>query len=494
MISNMTMCVSLSIIMTSLHVSFNALLKQICYYVQLDRLVNEFIVPLEKQISSEQEEKQVVEKETQKIVGQKRRARTSMSSSASKAEQMVAAGGKRRSKRVKVAPTRYFPVVEEESWTTSPRASSGVVTMHTALTDSPPLENSILETDETTMNGIATDETTMNDNEDTNIGSSRRVVAASKTFDERFKDLMAFKAEFGHCNGPRNKSRNHNEHLSLGRWCSDIRRSYKIIKLGGKPRWCKLSKSDIKRLENAGFEWIFSKKIPFDERLKDLMVFKAEFGHCNVPTAKSSNNKYLSLGCWCSEIRVSYKAIKEGRSPGYKLSKADSQRLENAGFEWTLKKTFDEHFKDLMAFKAEFGHCNVPTAKSSNNKYYSLGWWCSSMRQSYKAIKKGERPSCKLSKADIERLENAGFEWSYKTFDKRFKDLMAFKAEFDHCNAPDKQSRGNKHLYKHLSLGRWCSDIRRSYKAIKDGGKPTCKLSKAGIQRLEKAGFEWRLK
>ena len=46
-----------------------------CYNVQLDRLVKEFIVPLEKQISSEQEEKQVVENETQEIVGQKRRAR-----------------------------------------------------------------------------------------------------------------------------------------------------------------------------------------------------------------------------------------------------------------------------------------------------------------------------------------------------------------------------------------------------------------------------------
>jgi len=76
---------------------------EICYHVQLDRLGKEFIVPLEKQINSEQEEKhQVVEKETQEIVGQKRRARTGTSSSASK-EEMVAAGGTRRSKRVKVA-------------------------------------------------------------------------------------------------------------------------------------------------------------------------------------------------------------------------------------------------------------------------------------------------------------------------------------------------------------------------------------------------------
>jgi hypothetical protein len=42
---------------------------EMCYCVQLDRLVKEFIVPLEKQIrSGEQEEKQVVENETREII------------------------------------------------------------------------------------------------------------------------------------------------------------------------------------------------------------------------------------------------------------------------------------------------------------------------------------------------------------------------------------------------------------------------------------------
>ena len=68
--------------------------------VQLDRLVKEFIVPLEKQINSEHEEKkQVAENETQEIiVGQKRRSRTctGTSSTSSASKEMVAAGGTRR--------------------------------------------------------------------------------------------------------------------------------------------------------------------------------------------------------------------------------------------------------------------------------------------------------------------------------------------------------------------------------------------------------------
>jgi hypothetical protein len=169
-------------------------------------LVKEFIVPLEKQISIEQEEKQVVEKETQETVGQKRRAcgtGTGTFSSASK-ELMVAAGGTRRSKRVKVAPTRYVPVVEEESLEASPRIRN------TALTFSPPLDESSATADGeiTPMNGS---------NEDVDQDSSRRVSAVAaatrankrskvyKTFGERIKDLMAFKAEFGHCNVPKTK-------------------------------------------------------------------------------------------------------------------------------------------------------------------------------------------------------------------------------------------------------------------------------------------------
>jgi hypothetical protein len=260
------------------------------------------------------------------------------------------------------------------------------------------------------------------------IISSRRVsaVAAStrvlkrrkvhKTFDERIKDLKSFKAEFGHCNVPQTTSRN-NKYLSLGRWCRDMRMSYKSIKEGGIPLSYKLSKADMKRLENAGFELNLCKKFNFDERFKDLMAFKAEFGHCNVPQTPSSNNKYRSLGKWCSDIRRSYKDIQEGGIPRkYKLSKADMKRLENAGFEWNVCKkiTFDERFKDLMTFKAKFGHCNVPCTPSSNNTHLSLGQWCSNMRQSYKAIKKGGRLRCKLSKADIKRLEKAGFEWRLK--------------------------------------------------------------------------------
>jgi hypothetical protein len=439
----------------------------------------------------------VVENEIQETAGQKRRARRTGMSSASK--EMVAAGGTRRSKRVKVAPTRYAPVVEEESLEALPlNSSAGVLIRNTSTLAASPLDESSATADGeiTPMNGS---------NEDVNIRSSRRVSAVAaatisnkrskghKTFDERIKDLMSFKAEFGHCNVPQTKSKN-NKHLSLGYWCGDMRKAYKAIK-EGRSTDRKLSKANIQRLENAGFEWNVSKKVPFDERLKDLMSFKAEFGHCNVSNTRSRNIKYYSLGIWCNNMRMSYKAIKEGESLSRKLSKADIQRLENAGFEWNVSKkgpAFDERLKDLMLFKAEFGHCNVPQTRSRNNKYCSLGIWGKHARQSYKAIKLKRSPSRKLSKANMKRLENAGFEWNISKkvpFDERFKDLMSFKAEFGHCNVPQTIPRNNKYW----SLGKWCDNARQSYKAMKEGSSPGCKLTKANIQRLENAGFEWNV-
>ena len=46
----------------------------------------------------------------------------------------------------------------------------------------------------------------------------------------------------------------------------------------------------------------------------------------------------------------------------------------------------------------------------------------------------------------------------------------------------------------HYSLGIWCNRMRQCYKAIQEGRSPHHNLSKANIQRLEKADFEWRFK
>jgi hypothetical protein len=151
-----------------------------------------------------------------------------------------------------------------------------------------------------------------------------------KTFDERFNDLMSFKAKYGHCDVSEL-----GEDASLGRWCTKLRGSYKKMQHNQKPKK-KLSDAQVQRLSDAGFKWCLQKKREpmktFDERFNDLMSFKAKYGHCDV----SERGEDASLGRWCTKLRGSYKKMQNNQKPQTKLSDEQIQRLNDAGFKWSL--------------------------------------------------------------------------------------------------------------------------------------------------------------
>jgi len=73
-------------------------------------------------------------------------------------------------------------------------------------------------------------------------------------------------------------------------------------------------------------------------------------------------------------------------------------------------------------------------------------------------------PRMKLSDEQIQRLNDTGFKWSLpkngdprSVSDKRFNDLMAFKAKYGHCDV----SQTGGFIY----LGQWCSERRVSRKS-----------------------------
>jgi hypothetical protein len=112
---------------------------------------------------------------------------------------------------------------------------------------------------------------------------------STKIFDNRVKDLQAFKEEHGHCNVSQSKSDKNTKYQPLGKWCSTIRYSYKKVKQGQTPKY-NLSDANIQRLERMGFDWSTSEQLSFDDRMKDLQAFKEEHGHCNVSQSKSDKN------------------------------------------------------------------------------------------------------------------------------------------------------------------------------------------------------------
>jgi hypothetical protein len=217
----------------------------------------------------------------------------------------------------------------------------------------------------------------------------------------------------------------------------------------------------------------------FDDRFIDLMSFRAKYDHCDV----SCIGENASLGQWCSQRRGSYKRIQKNQKPQLKLSDAQIQRLNNAGFKWSLRKAnsgFDDRFNDLMAFKAKYGHCDVP----QQGEDASLSRWCSQLRVKYKKNQINQKPRMKLSDEQIQRLNDAGFKWSLGKFDKHLNDLIAYKAKYGHCHVPQNG--------ENASLGQWCSQLRYSYKKMQNNQKTNTKLSDGQIQRLNDVGFTWR--
>jgi hypothetical protein len=228
--------------------------------------------------------------------------------------------------------------------------------------------------------------------------------------------------------------------------------------------------------------------ISFEERCEKLLLFKEEFGHCNVP------QRDPSLGLWCKTTRSAYTRMQQGKNPKMILSQDRIERLEAIGFQWRLididyDEAFEQRCCDLEAFKSEFGHCDVPYHYSADP---SLGKWCSNIRFAYTQTQQGQKPRMNLCQDRIERLDKIGFKWKgrvigtdeQKTFEQRCRDLEAFKSEFGHCNVPMEYAADP-------SLGNWGNKMRCAYTQIQRGLRPDYKLSEDQIERLEAIGVIW---
>jgi len=110
-------------------------------------------------------------------------------------------------------------------------------------------------------------------------------------------------------------------------------------------------------------------------------------------------------------MRYTYNQIQRGHTPERNLTEDQIERLEQEiGFKWNVA-TFEQRCHDLLAFKSEFGHCNVSRKYSADP---SLGNWCNTIRSSYKKIQQGQTPRRNLTQDEIERLEEIGFKWTLR--------------------------------------------------------------------------------
>jgi hypothetical protein len=92
--------------------------------------------------------------------------------------------------------------------------------------------------------------------------------------------------------------------ISLGSFVNNQRTEYRKF-CKGEPS--SMTNEKIKDLEDLGFRWsVRESRTPWMKRLKELQVFKKEFGHVNVPKNWKGNptlsywvqkQRQVSLGC-----------------------------------------------------------------------------------------------------------------------------------------------------------------------------------------------------
>eukprot|EP00980_Cylindrotheca_fusiformis_P029670 scaffold23675_cov108-Cylindrotheca_fusiformis.AAC.8 len=118
---------------------------------------------------------------------------------------------------------------------------------------------------------------------------------------------------------------------------------------------------------------------------------------------------------------------------------------------------WDLRFNELAAFKAEYGHCNVPQQYTSNK---ALSQWV--RRQRYHRRRTG-----RISSSRIRRLDELGFIWDAQDllWKTRFEELRDYRKKHGHCNVPYNYDKNRK-------LPVWMKCQRRQYKLLQEG-KPS---------------------
>lgn len=212
----------------------------------------------------------------------------------------------------------------------------------------------------------------------------------------------------------------------------------------------------------------------FEQRIKDLRVYKEKNGHVNV---KEREDK--SLNEFCRNIRRSLKNPGNSRITLYDDRIAS---LDALGFDWTAreyaaKKSFAQRIEDLLGYKERHGHMNVKKREDA-----SLYEFCNNIR---KARKNPGKSRTALTDDRIASLDALGFNWTVRTseqsFAQRIDDLQAYKEKHGHVNVKKSDDE---------SLNRFCYEMRR---ARNNPEKSTAALTDDRIASLVALGFDWSI-
>ncbi len=153
--------------------------------------------------------------------------------------------------------------------------------------------------------------------------------AGSDRWEQRFADLLAFKAAHGHCNVPSS----YREDPSLAVWVFNCRRQRKQGSLDA---------DRIERLDAIGFAWAMRTRRfvarDWDAMVAQLEAFRRDHGHINVPHAWPRNRE---LAAWLHGVRCNKRS---GRLDADRV-----RQLDALGVVWEPQQTRWENMFAALA-------------------------------------------------------------------------------------------------------------------------------------------------
>ncbi|CAB9524031.1 helicase [Seminavis robusta] len=215
---------------------------------------------------------------------------------------------------------------------------------------------------------------------------------------------------------------------------------------------------------------------PWKDMYLKLVQYKHEHGNCNIIRGQTQEMKDLRK--WVLRQRDRYNK-KEGQPS--KLPWYLAQSLEDLGFVWKYSDgTWEKHYSDLIAYKAENGDCLVPRGYKRNP---TLAHWVKRMRHEGNKFKR-DPSSVSMTAEQLQKLESIGFVWENlsRSWFERYEELREFKRQHGHTRVP-------KEYPENPQLVAWCANQRAHYRAFMLG-KRSC-MNESRIKQLEDAGFQF---
>jgi hypothetical protein len=139
----------------------------------------------------------------------------------------------------------------------------------------------------------------------------------------KFEELNSFHKKHGHCQIA------WKENPLLSQWIKRQRYQYKLKQAA---RHSTMTDERVAALEGLGLSWE-SHRVAWEEKFNELVLFKAERGHCSVRSIFPENPQ---LSIWVKGQRRQLKLFQSG-----KISSMDAERtakLNAIGFCWSLRK------------------------------------------------------------------------------------------------------------------------------------------------------------